>query len=351
MPASASRLSLYLATAYALLAIYGSLYPFAGWRDSGAPLTSFLTAAWPRYYTGFDLAINIAAYVPLGFFWITALRRWWSNPLAFVGAILIGLILSGGLEIIQNYLPSRVASNLDLACNLAGMTIGALLGLRWGAAMLSGGRIARLRTTLLAERRGVDSGLILLGLWLLAQLDPAVLPFGTGGIRHWLSIPSAQEFTAERFRQFEMTIAATGSLAFLMIASLLTASRQRRLFPPVLLLTALAIKTLAFALLLAPTKALAWATPGTLYGLGIAALVWLLAARLAPAPQRAVAAMSLLLATTIVNLGPDNPYLEYSLQIWNPGQFLNFHGLTHFAASVWPFIALPWLMLLSTDDS
>jgi hypothetical protein len=33
------------------------------------------------------------------------------------------------------------------------------------------------------------------------------------------------------------------------------------------------------------------------------------------------------------------------LQVWNPGQFLNFNGLTRLISSLWPFLALPWLMI------
>ena len=56
----------YLALAYAALVIYASLHPFAGWRDLGVPAFAFLEAGWPRYWTAFDLATNIVAYVPLG---------------------------------------------------------------------------------------------------------------------------------------------------------------------------------------------------------------------------------------------------------------------------------------------
>jgi hypothetical protein len=37
-------------------------------------LLDFLSAPWPRYYTGFDLAANILAYVPLGFLLVPALQ-------------------------------------------------------------------------------------------------------------------------------------------------------------------------------------------------------------------------------------------------------------------------------------
>ena len=38
------------------------------------------------------------------------------------------------------------------------------------------------------------------------------------------------------------------------------------------------------------------------------------------------------------------------MHVRNPGQFLNFHGLTQFIALAWPFLAIPWLMLLSKDE-
>ena len=48
-----------LALGYALLIVYASLYPLSGWRDSGVPLFDFLSGGWPRYFTGFDLFINV----------------------------------------------------------------------------------------------------------------------------------------------------------------------------------------------------------------------------------------------------------------------------------------------------
>ena len=52
-----------------------------------------------------------------------------------VAALLAGLF-SFGLEALQNFLPSRVASNLDLGGNAAGALLGALAGARWGDALL-----------------------------------------------------------------------------------------------------------------------------------------------------------------------------------------------------------------------
>ena len=68
-------LARYLALAWLGLIIYGSLYPFAGWRDTGGSSFAFLDGAWPRYWTAFDLSANVAVYFPLGFFLTLALRR------------------------------------------------------------------------------------------------------------------------------------------------------------------------------------------------------------------------------------------------------------------------------------
>ena len=54
----------HLALAYVLLIIYASLHPFAGWRTIGVSPFAFLDADWPHYWTGFDIAANMLAYLP-----------------------------------------------------------------------------------------------------------------------------------------------------------------------------------------------------------------------------------------------------------------------------------------------
>ena len=69
------RFASYLALAWLGLVVYGSLHPFAGWRDTGVSPFAFLEGGWPRYWTFFDLAANVAVYLPLGFFLGLALSR------------------------------------------------------------------------------------------------------------------------------------------------------------------------------------------------------------------------------------------------------------------------------------
>jgi VanZ family protein len=345
-----THLTLYLTSGYVLLIIYASLYPMTGWRDSGGDPLAFIGAAWPRYWTGFDLATNVVAYLPFGFFCTAALRRRLAPLAAWLVAALLGGGLSFTMELLQNYLPSRVPSNLDLGCNAAGALLGGLIGARWGVRALDDGRLARWRRRIMMRAYGVDVGVMLIAAWLMTQLSPETLLFGSGNLRQMLDLPPVQPFLAERFVSLETAIAASGLLAAGLIATLLL-RRQARVLTGGLLLAALLIKTLAHALLIGPAAAVAWITPGNSLGLGIGLALWWGASFLVFPLQRAVAALALLFATVMVNVAPENPYLLNMLHIWNPGQFLNFNGLTRLICSLWPFLALPWLMIYRPERS
>ena len=343
MKNSSAPLARYLAVAYALLVAYASLHPLSGWRDTGAPPFAFLSAAWPRYYTGFDLAANILAYLPLGFLLVPALQPRLGIAAAALLAALAGGGLSFALETLQNFLPSRVPSNIDLACNAIGAMIGAAAGMNWGRALIDGGHLHRLRTRLVVGGHAADFGLVLLGLWLLAQLNPELLLFGTGDLRALLEL-SPLPYSARRFFIIEAGVAATGTLAAGLVAwSLLR--RHNRWLPAALLAAALAVKAFASALLVNDAHFAHWVTPGNLAGLAVGAGALLAATWLPPLGQRMLAALALLFATALVNLAPENPYLTASLAVWQQGHFLNFNGLTKLVSSLWPFAALPYLML------
>lgn len=348
-PAAApSRLPLYLAIAYTLLAVYGSLYPFSGWHDSGVPLTEFLGAAWPRYFTAFDLAANFVAYLPLGFLWVPALQPRVGTRAAVVIATVVGAGFSLSVEMLQNFLPSRVPSNVDLGGNALGTLLGALAGARWGKALLDGGRIDALRRKFLMHGRAGDVGLLLLALWLLAQLHPPTLLFGSGDLRGLLQLPAPLPYSAQAFTDIEAATVCAQTVAIGLIAGRLARGtrRHRQRLALGLVAAGLLVKTLALAVMMQGVQALAWATPGSLAGL-VAGVLLVLA--VTPAPtflRQAIAALALLVATALMNLAPDNPYLINSQQFWFAGQFLNFNGATSLASSLWPFLALPWLFLL-----
>lgn len=342
------KLPQYLAAAYTLLALYASLYPFAGWRDTGVDPLAFLVAAWPRYFTTFDLVANALAYLPLGFLWATVLVARLPALLALVLVLLGGGLFSFGVEFVQNFLPSRVPSNLDLASNALGAFVGALSGLRWGVHLLDGGRLHAWREYRFLRGADGDRGLLLLGLWLLTQLNPETFLFGNGNLRSLMGLPAAFHFDAGHFLELEMATVAAHTLAIGLIASLLAANHPA-LLPCAVLGTAMLVKSLALLLLmqgvLVAPWGFAWLTPGSFSGLMLGFVLWMGTLNLRQSERQALAVLALMLATVLVNLMPDNPYFEHSLRDWRQGHFLNFNGLTRLVSSLWPFLALPWLML------
>ena len=65
---------------YLALIVYASLYPFDQWRDQGIFTWEFLSAPWPKYWTGFDVTSNVLGYAPLGFLWgLSAMRMGWGR--------------------------------------------------------------------------------------------------------------------------------------------------------------------------------------------------------------------------------------------------------------------------------
>lgn len=340
-----SALPRYLALAYSALIIYASLHPFSEWRDPGLPLLIFLDAAWPRYWTGFDLTINILVYLPLGFLLTLSLRRIPWRWLQVLLALLPGAGLSLGLECAQTWLPSRVASNLDLACNALGTLLGALVAYWQGDRVFS--RLSQLQHRLLAPTPQAELGLVLIGIWLLTQLSPETILFGAGDLRQLLNIPAAVDYAAPSFFAIETGIIVGNTLAVGLVARTLLARRS----PPYLELFAffafaLAIRTLAAAILVGPHEALAWLTPGAGLGLMIGGGVLSICLLLPVWLRHIMAGLALMAGTVLVNLAPPNPYSAVAFSIWQQGHFLNFNGLTRLSASLWPFLALPYLSTL-----
>ncbi|MCX8018339.1 MAG: VanZ family protein, partial [Rhodocyclaceae bacterium] len=312
---AASNLPLQLAGVWTLLIAYGSLYPFSGWRNVGSDPLAFLSAAWPRYFTAFDLVANLAAYLPLGFFWTAALLRRLAPLFALVLATLLGAALSFGVEVTQNFLPTRVPSNLDLACNVLGALAGAILGLAGGRTLQDGGRLHRWRVQRFLAGSAGDSGLLLVALWLLTQLNPENVLFGGGNLRSLLGLPAALGFEAARFGEFELATATAQTLAIALIGARL-APRRPFSWPVGLIAAALIIKSVALLVLMQGRHGLAWATANSLAGLALGLLLWIGALACALRVRQALAALALMFATVLANLMPDNPYLEDTLRVW-----------------------------------
>jgi len=349
MRARASLLARSAFAVYALLVVYASLYPFSGWRDQGLPAFAYLVAPPSPYVTAFDVVANVLGYVPFGFLCVLAVHPRLQRHWALAAAAASGALLSTCLEAAQSFLPARVASNLDVLCNVGGALAGAVLSTRLAPWLLDAGPLRRLRARAFLPGAAADLGLVLVALWLFTQLNPAMLLFGAGDLRDLLATPGGAPHAPELFVSVEaFTAAANLVAAALLLSAIVTPGSRVRAMVLVLVLVALAVKAAAFAILMRAEHVFVWLTPGAMQGLGIGVLAALVAVAL-PRPVRlALAAMLLMAATVLVNLAPPNPYVAATLTVWRQGHFLNFNGLTRLVSSIWPFAALGYLTWLAS---
>jgi VanZ family protein len=163
---------------YAALIVYGSLYPFTGWRSLGLGPFDYLFDPLPQYLTAFDVVTNVLGYMPFGALVVLAVYPRSRGALAVGLAFVLGALLSGAMEAIQTYLPTRVASNLDLAANALGALLGAALMSPATGTLLDRGALRRLRFQWFERDSAALLGLTLL--WPFATMYPAPRLFGIG---------------------------------------------------------------------------------------------------------------------------------------------------------------------------
>lgn len=344
----ASALVRILFLVYVLLVAYASLYPLAGWRDVGLSPFAYLSAPWPRYVTGFDVAVNLAGYVPFGFLAMTALHPRLGGVAAFALAVAGAAALSLVLEAGQSYLPARFPANLDVLCNVGGAAVGAALGQHF-TPLIAGGPLSRGRAAEFLPGTGADFGLVLIALWLFIQLNPAALLFGAGDLRDFLAPFEGRARRPEFFVFIEAFTTAANLIAVALLLSALAApGRPVRAMVLGMVLAALVVKTAAVAILMRAENVFTWLTHGAQLGLVVGLAGAAAAVALPRTARLALAAVLLMAATVLVNLSPTNPYLAASLKVWQQGHFLNFNGLTWLVSALWPFIALGYLIYLAS---
>ena len=355
-----------LALAWAALIVYASLYPFSDWRalPAAAPL-GWLVLAWRRYWGGFDVWANLLGYLPLGALAFGALVR---SGVPWLRALLLtlagGAALSLAMEELQNFLPQRAPSAKDLALNSAGTLIGALCA----AALHRSGWVEHWQAT--RERWFIASSagaLALLLLWPVGLLFPPPVPLGLGHaiarlpgfaaqllegssmaplLDEWLPGFSERVPSLRLLSPAAETLAiALGLLAPCLLAfSVAQAGWRRLLLPLGAALLGFGATTLSTALNFGPEHMLAWQTravaPALVLGLvAAAACAWL--------PRRAAAGLGLVVLTALVTLvaqAPADPYYADSLQSWEQGRFIRFHGAVQWVGWIWPYATLAYLL-------
>jgi VanZ family protein len=348
-----------LALIYIGLIVYASLYPFTDWRDQGIAPWAFLGAPLPRYWTGFDVAINVAGYAPLGGLLALSALRTGRVRHAILVPVLAASLLALAMEMLQSYLPVRVPSREDWILDTAGAALGAIATVtlaRLGAI----DRWSQIRARwFVPQSRG---GLVLLALWPLALLFPPAVPFGLGQVLERVEEAIGAQLVDTPFldwlpmRETELQPLVPGAemvcvLLGLLIPCLLgfCVIRQRIRRAAFVLLTVgagVAVTALSAALSWGPVHAWAWLGLPVQVGMGMAVVLALV---LSLVPWRASAALLLLslgIYLSLLNQAPESAYFAQTLQAWEQGRFIRFHGLAQWLGWLWPYATVVYVLSL-----
>ena len=346
-----------LAFIYAALIVYASLYPFENWRSQGVDWTAFLFAPWPKYWTGFDVLSNVLGYAPLGFIVALALRRSARHLPAVILSLLLGSLLSLSMESLQLFLPARVPSNVDWELNTLGTLLGAVCAWtleRFGFL----DRWSRFRANwFLPEAKG---SLVLLALWPVALLFPAPVPMGLGQVLEraedalalhlqdtpWLDWLPVREVELQPLLPiYESLCVCLGLLIPCMLAFSLVRLFYQKIVAWVLVMSLGVMATgLSAALTYGPVHAWGWINAPVQLALVVAVLLAIPMMWLSEKMLQVLALVGLVLQLTMLNNASASAYFSLTLQNWEQGQFIRFHGLIQWMGWLWPFVLLVFLM-------
>ena len=346
-----------LSLMYIGLLVYASLYPFVDWRYQGITPWAFLANPMPRYWSGFDVAINIVGYGPLGFLLALSAMRSGRAGFAVLLSTALAVVLSLLMESLQSYLPARVPSWIDLALNGLGAWLGAIAA-RFLETLGAIDQWSQFRRRwFVADARG---GLVLLALWPMALLFPAAVPFGLGqvferiesGLAGWLADTPFLDWLPVRDLELQPQVPSAVLLCVmlgLLIPCLLgygiiRSPLRRGQFALAVFLLGIGATALSAGLSYGPEHLWAWLNAPARAGL-LAALLLVLA--LLWVPERASAALLLLslgIYLSLLNQAPTSPYFAQTLSAWEQGRFIRFHGIAQWLGWLWPYAALLYVL-------
>ena len=339
--AAPSRVSRVFLVCYVLMVLVVSLYPFSGWRFTGEPVFAFYTYPLPYYFTFFDNLVNVLAYVPLGLCvgLMVRPRRW-----SWLMGVLAGLLLSCVVEFIQQFIPGRVASNLDILSNTFGALIGGGLAL-----LISSQRWQRhwqvFHYSHLRDGAWAEWGVVWVVLWFVTQFDPTV-PF-LGVVVEARGLPQPFDSPINNAELFLHLLEGGGMMLQMIGVALFVASllRHPREVPTAIRITLLAglVVKLAFAgMLLQPAQFFAWLNRNIIIG-GVAGslLLWGLW-RLHWRARALLGAAALAAATAVSWVWPLAPQMSATLPLfrWHYGHLMHFSGLAAVIGDIWPYGAI-----------
>lgn len=169
-----SSVFLVVAIGLFIIIIAASLTPFSGWRWPAVSILEFIAYPLPYYVSFVDNLLNILIYVPYAAVLSRLVR---SVKWAWIWVLLVVIFTSFFVEVVQNFLPNRVASNLDILCNVTGGLLGLIFyhlnilkyPVRW---------MRRYQMAHFVENTSADYAVILILMWFFSQVNPVLPWFG-----------------------------------------------------------------------------------------------------------------------------------------------------------------------------
>jgi VanZ family protein len=321
----------------ALLIAYASLYPFIPLRPPGEGAVSAFFFK-PRSFIAFDFALNVLAYVPLGVLASHRFRQAGART-PLLRALMLAIGLSVALEICQLFVPHRVASIVDVAANVVGAALGAAFFLEPLYSVVSR-PLGDLRDRLFASGIWGDAGLVLIVLWLLAQLNPALPFFGAGNVVEDAAHGASVEL-------LHGIAAGLSICAFALYVSALMRGTEGSLRATLVLLSiALWLKFVASSFMLKPHFSMEWVGAGRVIGLVAGILAFIPMRKLGRLARTYLAILFMLAGALFAKIFGAYSAIEELLRLfaWPHGQLAGFATLTRFLHELWPFAALVFLI-------
>jgi len=339
-PRRRSALPYWAAVVCVAVIVYVSLQPFTGWSAPAPTMRFFLWQTGQRWIPA-DLLLNVLAYVPLGLTLVAAWPRRWTWRVRVTATVFAAAVLSFTLETMQMWLPTRYASVVDMIANATGALLGAVVGALLFSASPLLDWIRRMREQYVVAGPSGDLKLVLLAVWLLAQINPAIPLF-------------AATFHAGQQAAFEpavILVELSQTAAALIGIGLFTDLTMRKrwlggISLVIVVAAAIALKTLAAQAVLTPLAWEEWLRPGHALGLALGAFALMVLFWLPRRAKSVIAGIALLMGVLVTLLLPDLIAAKAPLSIfsWNYGHLLHLNGLTHSIVLIWPFAATAVLL-------
>ena len=267
-------------------------------------------------------------------------RRAHATKVAIVRAIAFSTAFSLTMELCQFFIPFRVANIADVVANGVGAAVGACAFIEPIHAAFTR-PVGDARERIVIAGGWGDAGLMLVSLWLLAQLNPALPFFEAGDIGD-----NPPSFVPGLVTSAAVALSVCGFGLF--ISALLNQPKGALRATLLLLTLALWFKFAMSSIMLKPHLTDDWLSEARMVGLA-AGLVFFFPLRLLGRKVRIYAAILFLLAGALLAkiFGAYSTLGDFlRLFSWPYGQLATFATLTRTLHETWPVLAIGFLIAL-----